>query len=394
MYLGNLMYHWTSPETLEGVILHTCALSSEQAESRSLPVTDSDFVLIDPCMYLWGLDASCVKTVSKIDSYSWVPEEKSDTTIICDEDVAQLIDEAIDWQISRGVSLVLIPTPMVTEEEKSVDEFLRWLDIGINQISGYDCECVVTFCIRDIVVNDHFDSILDQITARIEIDGIYYLVDTTYSDGQVVDVAVLDSYLKASYYIGSKLNKRAYINYAGIFGLACLAVGATAFAYSYEAKGRSLNTDNFIDRGGGGAYPWFLSLKTAAYYRPTRDLKRVRDEELLDFFRGDITDASSMLWEALENDDDPSSVVEWSESVNNVKAAKMHQIQLMKKAAVDIGSILDQDERIKWVKQWLRDADMTAMYLNEQFRDEPLGDDTRHLAAWKTAFNAFVKKHF
>ena len=83
----------------------------------------------------------------------------------------------------------------------------------------------------------HIENIVDNISSREEIQGIYICIDTSRSSAAVpMDRRVINALLELSFHIGERHQREVIINFGDVFGLACLAVGANAFATGYEKK--------------------------------------------------------------------------------------------------------------------------------------------------------------
>lgn len=394
MFLYNSMWAWNLNTQPHGVILHAVGCPLTRAESRAIPDSRDGYTLFDPNSYLWELDeADCARAVECVASYPWVPAAavRGDLSSMSDDEVAGTLRIVADWQVERNVSSVIIPTPLVSDPNAPLDEFLRWTDIGIDLAAQLDRPALLAFGLSEVALGTHFTTLLDQLTARADVPGVYAFVETSRSSGSVaVSREVARALLMTSYFVGRKLGKDVVVNFADTFGLACLSVGAKAFAGGYERKCRSLDFEHFEERNGGGAFPKFFALGTTAYYRPARDMERLRDERLLRMLEPDRTDAAAPLFDALRAGRAAEDVPEWRESRNNVAAAKAHLIERMCDATDELSALSDGAEKVAWTLNWLQDAERDVAYLNSRFKDAPLDDDGRHVQAWRAAYESFV----
>ncbi len=396
MFLYNSMWAWNLPASTapHGVVLHAVGCPLENAESRQAPTSRDRFILFDPDSYLWELDSeTCGRAVKCLESYPWIPTmvERTALPSMTDEQVAAILGAAADWQKTRGVSRIILPTPLISESDQSVDEFLRWLDTAISVAAGLSPQSLIAVGVSEVAIRRHFDTILDHLTARRELPGIYIFAETSRSSGSVaVNQDVARMLLMASHFVGQRLGREVVVNFADTFGLACLAVGAAAFAGGYERKCRRLNFENFEERDGGGAFPKFFALGTTAYYRPEKDLQRIRDARLLRLLEGDRTASSAALFEALKAGGSARDVPTWRESRNNVAAAKAHLIERLCGATDELVALRPGPDRIAWVLEWLQNAELNVTYLGTRFEDAPLDDDGRHVRAWRASFESFI----
>lgn len=394
MFLYNAMWTWNLATRPHGVVLHAAGCPLTNAESRATPDSRNGYTLFDPNSYLWDLDETdCGRAVECIGSYPWVPAAtvRRDLSSMTDEEIAGTLRVAAEWQIARNVSSVIIPTPLVSDPNAPLDEFLRWTDLGTDLAGQLDRPALLAFGLSEVALGTHFATLLDQLTARKDLPGVYVFVETSRSSGSVaVSREVARALLMTSYFVGRRLGKDVVVNFADTFGLACLSVGATAFAGGYERKCRSLDFEHFEERTGGGAFPKFFALATTAYYRPARDMERLRDERLLRMLEPDRTDASGPLFDALQAGHAAEDVLEWRESRSNVAAAKAHLIQRMCDATDELGAIADSADKVAWTLDWLQDAERDVAYLNSRFKDAPLDDDGRHVQSWRAAYESFI----
>jgi hypothetical protein len=311
-----------------------------------------------------------------------------------DADLTTLIEQCCQWQVNFGVNRLILPAPLIADPLTDLADYLRWVDGGLHVAKKFNIPPLVSCPISEACLPFQLQPVLDQLAAREEAAGIYFCVETSPDNAAVsASPAVANAYLEASYLLGQHSRKEVVINYADVFGLACLAVGATAFAGGYETRTRRLNLDDFVEReGGGGAFPRFFSLSTNTFYRPTRDMERIRDARLLARFLKDETPSSRPLLEALRQGASASSVPSWREGRQNVAAARAHFIERLIQAVPEL-TALEPERRPERTLNWLQDAEMTTEYLNVRFRDDPLDDPGRQAHPWRLAFEEFVRKY-
>ena len=395
MFLYNLRYQWaiTSGEA-QGAVLHAVGCTKDEVESRTFPATQESFVLLDPDAYLWGLDGSTAeRAVERLDSYPWTPTGpgRENPPVLTDAEVKAAISDSAQWQLARGCARAILPTPALSDPAAEIDEFLRWLDTATEVSKEVDRGCLVTLCVSDVAIRSHLERLLDQLTARSDLPGLYVMADTSGGSGTGAigpDVARL--LLQCSYLVGHRMEREVVVNFADSFGLACLAVGATAFGGGYEQKARRLDTGSYAPREGGGAFPRFFSLATTAYYRSRMDLERIRDARLLRLIEGDTTDPSEALFDALRSGRSTDAVPDWREARNNVSAARRHLIALMNGAVERVNSLPRIGERCRFALNWLQEAERNVIYLNSRLETTPLDDDGRHVSAWRAEFERFL----
>lgn len=398
MFLYNAFWKWNSSDPVDpdGVVIHAAGCPRENAERRPSPASRSGFVLFDPDAYLWALDPTdCHRAVDNIETYPWVPplDVRSNPSSMSDEAVLRTLRESAAWQEARGASRVILPTPLVSDPSGPIDEFVRWMDLGLRIAPELGRPALIALGLSDVAVASQLDTVLDQVTAR-DIHGVYAFVETSRSSGSVaVSQEVARALLMISHFVGQRMAREVVVNFADVFGLACLAVGARAYVGGYERKARRLDFQHFEEQdGGGGAFPKFFSLATTARYRPERDMDRIRDERLLRLLRSDQTGSSESLFRALDAGRSASEVPEWRESRGNVGMARSHLIERLCSASDEIAAFDSVQEKAGWALDWLQNAERDVAYLNARFESAPLDDDGRHVRVWREAFEGFVER--
>jgi hypothetical protein len=424
MFLYNIHWKWRLFDQAQpnGVVFHSVGFDRETADSRNLPDEFPEFILFDPNVYLWNLDYdTCGKSCIRLATFDWVPievpEYNSDTCTRkewlddevapecesawppqipdSDDELKEIIASCFDWQDDFGVSRLIIPSNFIDDDPRSVDNFLRWIDQGLQVAVDYDTQALVSIPISDIGIDSNLENIIDNISSREEIEGIYVCIDTSRSSAIVpTDSRVIDSLLELSYHIGAKSEREVIINFGDVFGLACLAVGANAFATGYEQKSRRLNLEEFVQTDdGGGAFPRFFSLSTNTMFRSERDMERIRDFRLLRIFDNENTEASESILGALRAGQSVNILPDWTESRNNVKAARSHLTERLTRAANELLAITNLSDRAGWVMDWLQEAEANVMYLKTRFSEDPLDDIGIHVSSWRDAFERFINRY-
>jgi hypothetical protein len=107
----------------------------------------------------------------------------------------------------------------------------------------------------------------------------------------------------------------------------------------------------------------------------------------------DRTDASDNLFDALVSGSPVNNVPEWRESRNNVAGSIPHYVQLLN-AKTEEFVRADENEKLRMTLSWLQTAESQTYYLAERFSDDPLSIDTRHISAWRSAFELFLAEHY
>ena len=409
-----------------GVIFNASGVDLESALRRERPSGLPREVYFDPQLYLLSLPYDTApRTCRKLATYPWFPIETPDfdsgevsirdwienvEEAISEEwppvlpsdpkEIYNMIRQSIDFQQKFGVSEFILPSPLTSFPDSDLSVEMTWVDEGIKAASTTDKSFLVTFAISDTCLlhvdppdNYFLQLAIDQFTAREEIPGVYLVIEHSRGESnRIVHARVAWALLEFCYYVGKSAGKKVLVNYVDTFGLACLVAGAKGFASGLSTKSKRLNFEDFVERGGGGAFPKFYAHSTICDYLPERDLERLRDLRLLRLIQNDRTPASSSLFNALTSGDSVGSIPEWRESKNNLSGSMKHFIQRVR-IAVDQINGRSENEKREIVLAWLQDAERTVDYLNARFSEEALYDDGRHVRAWRSAFESFLNHH-
>lgn len=422
MFLLNIGNKWTNHDRVDGVVINAAGVHITQVERRNL-TTEPKVLLFDPQLYLSGLEMDvCEKACSRLSTYPWFGgsdvefdsdvytqkewfDEHKETMIWpytlpqSNKDIRECIKTCFDFQVALGVTQLIIPTPLIEDIENEFETQLKWIDVALELKSEfYDIEMLATvaFCDHIVIHQDPLEnravqSIIDNISARSELDGAYIIpVQTGSNSIRITQLRVATTLLHISHIVGHQNEKKVIINFADSFGFACLGVGATAYGGGYTNKTRRMNLSDYIDAGGGGAYPKFHSHQLLLDFLSERDLTKIRDSRLLRLIKNDQTDASEDLFDALGAGLSANDVPPWRESLNNVTRATIHKIERSLMACSELQYIgTNMDVRFEYILEWLQNAEAYHLLLDSRFNTAPLSDDERHIAVWSRAFDNF-----
>ena len=164
------------------------------------------------------------------------------------------------------VSFVILPSPLITEREDEAQTQAQWLDAGLDAARNLEVEqpVLATIVLHEAVLNDtSFDptgflnTIIDQVTARENVDGVYVVVAQDGGAAHLfeADVRVLRAYLHIVRSCVDRQYETIITNFADVFGLLCMGAGATAVASEPSHSLRRLSMAGFHEQGGGHALP-------------------------------------------------------------------------------------------------------------------------------------------
>ena len=423
MFLYNLQWQWNLSSQIkpDGFIFHSIGVDQLNALKRKLPAEFPEIKMFDPNLFFWNLEYdTCGRACRNIASYDFVPIDVPSYDRKQYRKIKQWLEESVGpfirtkwppkinnidektacitaclkFQSDFGVSRLIVPTPHISDPSDDLSDFLEWLDLGLAVAEEYSIPALISFSILDTCVSMHFDTILDQFTARKNVNGIYVVIENSREGIKTTDREIALALLDVSYLVGKKNSREVYINFADIFGLTCLSAGATAFASGYELKAKQLDFGKYIEKkSGGGAFPKFFSLTTTKMYRIIKDLNKIRDKRLLRMLESDKTEASSPLFTALESGQDANSIPSWRESKNNLKAARTHLIERLKKASGLLNSMPVFEDKINWALNWLLEAESLNSYFDSRFENDKLEAEGGNVRVWRSAFEDFIKKY-
>ena len=427
MAVRNLGYHWAGYSlTKYGVCIPASAMSSAALLARdmsSLPPREGR--LLDPQLYLSGLSADdSVLSVRRLASYRWINpavvscapsqtpsdwERTIETTlpecwppqVSCDAAEKSVRAQAcLQFQRDLGVRALVLPCPLTTDPRSDYSAEMEWLEAGLRAVpNGNDDPVWATVALSDACLihdeppsNDLLQIIVDQVSATA-VDGVYVVLEQTVAGDSpyISDARVAWALLELSYYLGARAHKTVMVNYADVFGLACVGAGASWYAVGPTVKGRRLHLPDYQARDGGAAYPRFHSHSLIMDLLPKRDLEeRLRASRLLRFVASDRTASGRLLLEALERGDDADSVADWQERLNNCSSSRRHYMELVTDRTDELVTSADRSEACL---RWLQDAERDSSYLASRLARNPLTAEHRHVAVWRSAFESFLEEH-
>jgi hypothetical protein len=387
---------------------------------------ESGAVLFDPQLYLAGLDAiECSKFCARLATYPWfgaqgLPDFDSNASTRQEwfkrvqENVAahwtgkaptgvaeirEACRKAIAFQLELGCTQVILPSPLLTEPEEEAQTHSEWLDVAMEiAVSEFDVDepVLATVALRDSVLTEDaftvgglLDTIADQVTARAGVDGVYIVIEQTASMHPFdAPDRVLRAYLRLCRTFAAAGYDTVLPNFIDVFGLACMAVGATGFASGPSHALRRLSPSSFEDESFGIALPHFYSHRLIGELLPEQDLDRIAARGLLARVR-DVTPHSQALMETLARKGSAATLPQWAESRNNQTTASKHFIRRLaieEKRLAELGL----EERIERVMDWLIEADANWRYLNERLGGERLAGKVANAHRWLASVDAVV----
>jgi hypothetical protein len=355
-------------------------------------------MLFDPQLYLSTLDAAeCSRVCARLATYQWfgvpgLPPFDSNATTRRDwmTQVQNLVvgqwpgrpateDDAIDeaclnaisFQLELGCTQIILPSPLLTEPADEGGAQSQWLDgaLRMAELVAPEEPLLATVALRDSVLTEDaftagglLDTVADQVTARPGLAGVYIVIEQTAQQHPFdTPDRVLRAYLRLCRAFAAGGYATVLPNFIDVFGLACVAVGATGFANGPSHALRRLCPSSFRDEGFGVALPHFYSHRIIGELLPEQDLDRIANHRLLARVR-DLTPHSQALMDALARGGSAANLVQWAESRNNQTTSSKHFIRRLLMEEFGLQE-MGADDRLERIRDWLIDADATATYV-------------------------------
>jgi len=298
------------------------------------------------------------------------------------EDVEISCRAAIATQVEFGCSHVILPAPLLTEREDEGATLAQWLDTGLSVASTLEVgqPLLATIALHEAALNDaafneggFLDAIVDHVTARDGFGGAYVVIasGTTPDHPFKTDVRVHRAYMHLSKALHEGGVDVVLLNFADIFGFACMAVGATDIATGSSQSRRRLALAAFRDEGGGRAVPHYYSHKVVGEFASETDLGPIRDKRLLRRI-AEATAHSEDLLEALRAGGSASQLPAWVESQNNLTVAQRHFVCRLAVEGRRIRA-LRPSQRYDAIHDWLEEAAASVLYMKRRMRLPEIG---------------------
>lgn len=424
MFALNEGYQWfaTNFPNLGGAIY--LAQGNDAERMRRSPHGNFAWKLFDPQLYLAGLAGDeSAKICARLASYPWfgidgVPEfdsgqqgrldwQKQMQDFVAanwpavapdDEKRAECATSAVAFQADLGCTHILAPSPLIAEREDEAESCALWIDAALDAAAELETgqPVIATVAVSEGVLNDtsfneggFLDTVVDQVTSRGGLGGVYIVVSQIQPRHPLAaPSSVTRTYAHLASAFANFGFEFVFVNFADVFGAACLGLGGTGFATGKSQAMRRLCLASMLDDGGGFPLPHLYSHRSVAEFLSEREMEAIAQRNLLDRVR-DMTPHSQDLFQALSAGRDISNLATWAESRNNVAAAAKHFISRM----ISEGSAFSQlsvDGRLARVISWLESAEARQDAIIDGLADyhgttpvyAPLVEWREHVAAY------------
>jgi len=390
MFALNEGYQWFSTNftNLQGAVY--LAAGNDAERMRRSPQANFTWKIFDPQLYLAGLSGSeSAKICARLASYPWfgidgTPEFDSgaQTRVAWQQGVQEFVkknwrgsapdeDErlscsaaAVSFQADLGCTHILAPAPLIAEREDEAESCALWTDAALQAATELDIgqPVIATVAVSEGVLNDasfneggYLDTIVDQVVSRDGLGGVYLVVAQTQPRHPLSAPSIVTrTYAHLTRAFANFGYEFIFVNFADVFGIACLGLGASGFATGRSQALRRLCLAAMLDDGGGLPLPHLYSHRAVAEFLPEREMEAIAQRNLLPRVR-DITTYSQDLFQALNAGEEISTITPWAETKNNVATAAKHFIARM----ITEGSAysdLTVDDRHARATAWLAGA--------------------------------------
>lgn len=428
MFALNLGYNWKLASAVEPVRAIVYLPYANHAERvQRAPASDAQRVLLDPQLYLIGLDATrATKACARLATYPWfnvsgipgydstagqgqrewearvreVVAEKWPGSPPDDEQaIHHAAFQAVNFQLTQGCTHIILAAPLAVERENEAETLAAWMDAGVEEAQGLDVgqPLLATVALDETTLNEEafdengfLDTVVDQISSRDGIDGVYIVISQTHARHPFESSQVVwRAYLHLCSAFSAAGIDTIFTNFCDVFGLLCAAVGATGLATGQSGKLRRLSLAGFDDSSGGGKYlPHLYSHKVVAEYLTETDLDPIMKKRLLGRVR-DITPHSQPLFAELQRGGSAANLPNWAESHMKVAASQRH---FLHRAAVSAQRVLklSLDERQEHVRDWIESSAANDLLIQRRLGDSELKGRTAPTEVWLELLDEYL----
>lgn len=406
-----------TPTTIPGSIIAASAISAVDLERRKF----GDYghfkkKLLDPQLYVATVDPALdPDIVARLAAYPWfhgedVPKYRSGehgtrtawkkkhkdsliskwtrTVPTTADAIRKAARAAVEFQLKLGCDGVLLPVPLTTIADQTLQAELDWIEAGIQACADLKVQCPVyaTVALSEAVLhvpalkNPIIHALSNHIASRPELAGAYIVLEQTEpssyfwnsKDPLMALLVLVDDLVRGA-------GKKVIVNYVGTFGMVAKAVGAEIWSTGYYLMQRRFSLKGMT----GIARPRYHSLALAGDIGVKEDLSRIRNAGLAGKLMSP-TSADAVLRTALAHGKDPDSVPEWKYSPNNASAAQEHYLQIVSDTGAKINT-MSPAQRHHWVMEWLIEA-VKLVDVIEQKELVGMATDTSHQKVWLDVF--------
>lgn len=299
-------------------------------------------------------------------------------------DVTSFLAGCLEWQSFLRPSGYILPTLPLVGSSPDLDGFIKWLRAAIQAGREFaePGPRFVAVTVEDSLLPAISEVILDQLTAREGVDGVYLNVITS---GAQLSERFSESVARSLYGFVRDLSKHrtVFVNGWDIFGVVAIGAGAVGIGIGYELKGSRLNLQDFRNSDSRGAFPRMLSLAFCKRLS-IEEVETIRNAGLLDRLEFDRTEPGGLLLDAVAARQDIRTLDPWRPQAGRVATARKHFI-LNHAKAVQTLSARSVPERETWVQDWLKMANTNVDDYCSALGKRPQQVGMGHVGEWLRA---------
>ena len=419
MFFYNARLVFKIPELqtpIEGSIIAASAIAPVDLQRR--PFEDHPHLerrFLDPQLYMASVDPALDrKTVDKLAAYPWfhghpVPKYDSGkyssrkawktkhvdnlaakwTRAVLTEpsEIRSAARAAVEFQVGLGCEGILLPAPLTTIVDQTLEAEMNWLDAGLLACSALKVKQPIfaTIALSEAVLhvpalkNPLLHSLSNAVSSRPELAGAYIVLEQSDPGNyfwKAKDALMSLLVLVDDLHRGAK--KKVVVNYVGTFGLVARTVGAEIWSSGYYLMQRRFS----LMATGGRARPRYHSLALAGDVGLKEDLARIQSAGLAEKVMTP-TKADAVLRSALKKGKTPADVAEWKYAQGNITAARHHYLEIASNVASQLQG-MKPAKRVEWTEAWLKNAVELASDLKKKSLVD--ASDVDHQKVWLDVF--------
>lgn len=417
----NVGYQWGILDTLDalrGAVFLASGNNSARVGRKAAP--SLRHVFFDPQLYLAGLDIeTSLKKCSVLATHEWFRVEgvnnfdsstggqrawESKVRTLTKKNwrgkapegdhILEAAAAAVSTQVEFGCTSILLPTPLLDMREDAGAILGEWLDAGLQAIEEKSVgqPAYATIALAESVLDDSvfgpagfLDAVVSQVASRLDqLAGAYVVVAQSGKAEHPFQTSSMAwrGYVETVRTLRAAGVQRVITNFADVFGLPCIALGATGFATGPAQSTRRLSLEGFRDDGLGLPIPRLYSHQTIAEFSSETELGEVVNTGIFNLVK-DVTLFSEELIDELSGGGSAANIPEWAESKNNVGASAKHFIARMQiecDAVIALGTLRKRSDHIT---QWLETAQTNMQRVRTALQETGAGIRVGPATTWR-----------
>jgi len=424
MFMLNIAYKKTllsSLDAVQGATILPCGNSF--ISLGNIPHLEAKRIMFDPQLYLSDLDVSdCKKVCARLASYPYfdipgIPDIKDYSGDLngYKKKILQEIEKlwkskklgnihnvcrrVIELQLKIPCTHIILPCPAIRDREDEAKIQADWLDEAVVAAEelyvGQPLLATVAICDSELNENSFkengfLDTVVDQVTSREGIDGVYIVIIQNNNDHPFkINQLIARSYFHLCNAFGQIGYSTIYPNFADVLGLICLGLGATDFGTGQSFQLRKMSYTSFKDSGFGKAFPHYYSHKSMVEFRSETDLQYIVEKKLVGRI-ADITPFSRPLINELKKSDgSASNLPSWAESQNNTATSHLHFLHRLALEEKRLKN-MDLSSRQLLLREQLESAAANTLFIRKRLGKNKIKGNIIPAEEWLDLFDPYT----